>query len=72
MKITEEMVDLCAKAIARDVPCDAGGRWNPGCGHDYPNEYSTAERRLIRSIARTCLTAAASLSPQVTTTPQES
>jgi hypothetical protein len=70
MKITAEMIEHCAKAIARDVPCSDGGRWNHGCGYDFPGEYSAAERRLIRGLARTCLDAAASLCPQEIGEPQ--
>jgi malic enzyme len=55
--VTEEMVERAAKAIARQIPTDAGS-WNHGYGHNFPQEYSESERRLIRRIARDAITAA--------------
>lgn len=47
-----ETVERVAKGIAREVPLDAGSRWNAGYGYDYPGEYSRKERQLITGIAR--------------------
>jgi len=57
-EVTKEMVERAAKAIARQIPIDAGSSWNPGYGHDFPREYSEKERQLIRRIARDAITAA--------------
>ncbi len=47
----EELAERVAKNISRMVPVDAGSRWCDGHGHDFPREYSEAEKRLIRGVA---------------------
>lgn len=51
-------VEAAAKAIARIVPIDGSSLWHAAHGHNFPQEYSEKEQRLIRSIARTALTSA--------------
>lgn len=51
-----EIVERVAKRISRMVPL-GGGRWNEPHGHDFPNQYSATEQRLIRAIARAAIEA---------------
>lgn len=56
-EMREADLERAAKAISRMIPVD-GSRWHPAHGHDFPNEYSPNEQRLIRAIARTAVAAA--------------
>lgn len=49
-----DAAELVARAIARMVPIQ-GSQWNPGFGERFPQEYSEAEKRLIRAIAKTAV-----------------
>lgn len=51
-----EIVERVAKRISRMLPL-GGGRWNEPHGHDFPNQYSATEQRLIRAIARAAIAA---------------
>lgn len=51
-----EKIERVAKAIARTIPLD-GSRWVAGHGDDFPREYSEAEQRLVRGIARDAIRA---------------
>lgn len=46
-----------AKAIARSIPLGDCSRWAHGHGENFPREYSEAEKRLIRGIARSAIEA---------------
>lgn len=52
-----EMVERVAKRVSRMVPLGCGGGWNEPHGHDFPNQYSATEQRLIRAIARAAIEA---------------
>jgi len=50
-------IEAVARAIARHIPLDAGSRWNPGNGENFPLNYSDKECAAIRAIAAMAITA---------------